>query len=310
MPIWFKKDMWATEVGLNILDIAPGIPDSWPLGKPRRIAAALSDSNVGARVQERDRVMRGSGEFERKMWLAERFLLLWDIPNAREQVEAMAHDRVRVHADADLEFRRMTVTAQADRRRAELRHVSSIGSCSTLLTKIGPAIVSHQAAAPFLAPARVDDRATTSGQDIFAKWRVQKRAFVLRRKRQRLRQVPLQVEADVAGSIRAGSCGGRWQGHLFFICPPFSSRTRSGEVEKASWANGGEVGEPDDLQAAASGERARAAPSLAGLPSLAAKLHPDCEPYGRVPPNMPHPPLPPNPPTGRPNAPARTHSSL
>ena len=306
MPIGVRKDTWAAEVGrLNGLDMALGTVRDWPLEKPHRIAAALSDSNVSVRVQEEARVRGDVGEFERKMQRAERFLLPWAVPDARERAEAMDHGRVKVRADVDIGLTSRTVTAQADRRRAELRHVSSIGSCSTLLTKIGPAIVSR-VAVPFSAPNRVDDQAIVSCESVFAKRQVQKRAFVLRRKCERSQHVSLRAEAEAA--VRAGSCGG-WQGHLSFICPPFLSKRRSDEVERTSRANGSGAGELGDLHVTASCETARGVFSLAGLPSLLAKLHPDCESNGRVPPNMPHPPLPPNPPTGRPNAPARTHLS-
>ncbi len=226
MPIEVRKGLWAAEVGqLNGLDTAREIAGSWPLEKPHRIAAALSDSNVSVRVQESARVRGDAGEFERKMRLAERFLLPWAVLHARERAEAMGP--VEVRADADLG----TVTARADRRRAELRHVSSIGSCSTLLTKVGPAIVLHRVAAAFSAPHRVDDQAMTSDESLFAKRRIQKRAFMRGRKRERSQHVPLRADADVAVSICAGSRGGRWQGHLSFICPPFLSKMRSDEAK-------------------------------------------------------------------------------
>jgi hypothetical protein len=297
MLTWARANRRAAGIGLlDSLDASFGIMAGVPLEKPSGIAAALPDSKARAHVRESDRVKANGGEFERKVPVAEPLRLLAGVPGARGRAEATVRDRVGVGADADIELMGMVAEVQADRRRAELRHLSSIsnGSCSTLLTRIGPAIAGNRAddRAAALVPTadRADGGAATSGEDVLLKRSVHQRAFVPGRKHEWLQRVSLQ--ADAAASVCAGSRGGRWQGHLFLgVC-------REG-VAMASRPQKNGAGKVNALPAMA----------FSGLLFRIAKLHPDCESYGRVPPNMPHPPLPPNPPTGRPNAPARTHSS-
>jgi|GEM_PF-942078 hypothetical protein len=312
MPMRSEKDAWSA--GIGRLD-GPATPlrilSDRPLEKSHGIAAASLDSNAHVRVPGNVRVSANIPECERTMWLANGRLFLVTALDARGRVRAMARAHVETRADADVGFMGMTATAHADRRRAKLRHISSLGSCSTLLTKIGPAIVSDRAegrvAVASPAHGRMDEEVVTSGGGVGAKGRVWERAFASWHKRQWSSDVLFQAEADAAISRGVGSWSGRWQGQLFRS--PFLTKPRSGDFEKALRADENWAGESEVLQAMASWETADVAPSLAGLSSFLGKLHPDCESYGRVPPNMPHPPLPPNPPTGRPNAPARTHLS-
>lgn len=247
--------------------------------------------------------------FERKMQL--RLMMDAFDAHARGRAEATVHAQVEARANADVRLMKMRATVPANRRQAELRHLSSIGSCSTLLTRIGPAIAmdraGDQVVGAFFAPDRVGVQVTTSGEDICVKWHVWERAFVRWRKREWLQHVSFRAEADAAVPRCAGSRGDKWQGHLSFIRPSLPAKMYLDEVRRIHRTNWDKAGELDDLQAAAFYRTASTTFSLAGFPSLLVKLHPDCESYGRVPPNMPHPPLPPNPPTGRPNAPARTH---
>jgi hypothetical protein len=263
-----------------------------PLEKLDGIAAALSDSvrQMGRRAQARVGV--NSGMLEHTMWPRRGFGLwrngfgaLW--PVAAEGV-------ARVRADAEVELVGVSATAHVDRGRAKLRHVHSIlvESCSTLLTKIGPAIICSQA-----------DEQATAPEDVLRR-RVRKRRDKSWRERAQQPVVPLRAKADAdeAGSWAGSQCG-RWQGHLY--SPPFRRRDGSDGPRLDVRAQREEIGECGGLFEVAMAFF-RGITYFTNPPFFLAKLHPDGESYGRVPPNMPHPPLPPNPPTGRPNAPART----
>ncbi len=234
-----------------------------------------------------------SGLFECKMRPMREFELWRYLFGAPWLVEA--ESTARGGADAEVESLWLATTAQVDRMQAKLRHVRSIlvGSCSTLLIRIGPAIICDQVDRQAAAPEGV------------LRWRVRKRTDKLWHKCEQRPLVPLRAKADAdeASSTWAGSHGGRWQGHLYYS-PPFWHLDSSDSLKLGVRAQGEEISECGGLfRTRAFSQRMN---HFTGPPFPLAKLHPDGESYGRVPPNMPHPPLPPNPPTGRPNAPART----
>jgi len=256
------------------------------------IAAALPDSKDRVRQRARARVPAemSPGLFKCKMRPMREFELWRYLFGAPWLVEA--EDTARGGADAEVEFLWLAATTQVDRMQAKLRHVRSIlvGSCSTLL--IGPAITCGQV-----------DRHATAPEDVLM-WRVQKWTDKLWRECEQQPPVPLRARADAdeASSTMGGSHSGRWQGHLY--SPPFWHLDSSDSLKLGVRAQGEEISECGGLFITrAFSQRMN---HFTGPPFSLAKLHPDGESYGRVPPNMPHPPLPPNPPTGRPNAPART----
>ncbi|GBC78665.1 hypothetical protein HRbin08_02161 [bacterium HR08] len=152
-----------------------------------------------------------------------------DVPSdARAEVTA----RNRVGADVEVKLAGLAAVAPVNRGRAELRHVSSllVESCSTLLTRIGPAIVSGQ----------VEDQAVASfsGGGAFGKRHLRKRVRTHERARALRSRVPLRTEADVTDSPCAGSRGGRWQGH--FLSLPLLSDSDNPKPEVR--AKGGSAG--------------------------------------------------------------------
>ncbi|GBC83531.1 hypothetical protein HRbin10_02681 [bacterium HR10] len=144
------------------------------------------------------------------MW---RFGLRRYVSDVPSDAQARVMARSGVGADAEVKLAGLAVMAPADRRRAELRHASFIlvQSCSTLLTRIGPAIVFGQMEDQVLVPF--------SGGGAFRKRHLRKRVRTHGRARALRSRVPLRAAADVTDSPCAGSRGGRWQGH--FLSPPF-----------------------------------------------------------------------------------------
>ncbi len=205
-----------------------------PLDGPDGIAAALPDSGDRMKRKVQERVPAAVGAQLKcqvqRMW---RFGLRRYVSDVPSDAQARAMARSGVGADAEVKLAGSAVMAPADRRRAELRHVSShlVESCSTLLTRIGPAIVFGQAADQALA--------SLSGGGAFRKRHLRKRVRTHGRARALRSRAPLRAAADVTDSPWAGSCGGRWQGHLLSL--PFL--TDSDGPRREVRAEGGSAGE-------------------------------------------------------------------
>ncbi len=176
-----------------------------PLEEPSKIAAALSDSTDPAPVPEREKahqkLMRAHGirwEFER--WRHVRFALTGDQAEATDHAGVTSDLRVRLDHRAQA---RIPVAAEADRRRAELRHPFS--------TKIGPAIVHVQAEAPARVRSLVDGAAHLVGEGDGVKGPKRERVIVL----------GAQAEAAVRYSLASGTHGlmGQPMAGPFFFAP-------------------------------------------------------------------------------------------
>ena len=148
------KDEWAIRLevepqnGAREAYKAPHLASS---DGPDGIAAALPDS--GDRMKEWVPAEAGAQltcQVQRMWWLRSRRNGS-DVPSdARAEVTA----RNRVGADVEVKLAGLAAVAPVNRGRAELRHVSSllVESCSTLLTRIGPAIVFGQTEAQVPVP--------------------------------------------------------------------------------------------------------------------------------------------------------------
>lgn len=224
-----------------------------PLDGPDGIAAALPDSGDRMKRKVQEWVPAAveaqlKCQVQRMWWFGLRYVS--DVPS---DAQARAMARSRVGADAEVKLAGSAVMAPADRRRAELRHVSSIlvESCSTLLTRIGPAIVFGQTEAQVPVPF--------SGGGAFRKRHLRKRVRTHGRARALRSRVPLRAAADVTDSPCAGSCGGRWQGHLLLI--------DSDGLRQEVRAEGGGAGERCSFARGSHAEVATAASSFEQQPA-------------------------------------------